>query len=344
MSNSKRIGVIGVGSFGTSIANLLSYNTKVLVYTRKESVLEAINNGQAHMGLTLTDKVEATNDLKYLAEQCDVIFPVVPSDNFRSMMKNLSPYLRPYHVLIHGTKGFDVQTPKDMPDEPLTRAHIYTMSEVIRKESVVVRIGCLAGPNLSKEIIEVQPTATVIASRFNEVIEVGKQVLNSKHFQVFGTRELLGTELAGALKNSIAIGSGILTGKGMGKNIQGLLINRGMMEMINFGKAMGTSPKAFLGTAGIADLIATATSEKSRNFTFGKRLGEGEDLENIKSSMPELAEGVRTLKIAKGLATHYGLNAPITDMIYRVVYEGFAIDTAIELLMRYPYYVDVDFI
>jgi len=261
-------------------------------------------------------------------------------------MRNLSPFLHPYHFLIHGTKGFDLRDINidQLDDVKLTREHLCTMSEIIREESVVVRVGCLSGPNLAREIFDGQPTATVIGSKFDEVIEAGKSALNSKHFQVFGTYELLGAELAGALKNMIAIGAGILAGLNMGKNIQSLLITRGLMEMIYFGKAMGTSPKAFVGTAGIGDLVCTATSEDSRNFTFGKRLGRGESPEQIRATMPELAEGVRTVKIAKHLADYFGLHVPITQMLYRVVYEGFEIEKGIEFLMRYPYYVDVDFL
>mgnify|MGYP003879349409 CR=1 FL=1 len=342
------VGVIGAGSFGTAIANLLAYNRDVLIYSRQKELVDYINSNHTHkdLGVPISEKVTATNDLQEVAEKCQLIFPIVPSDSFRSMMKDLSPYLHPYHFLIHGTKGFDLKgiTFEELGKKPIDRKDVCTMSEIIRQESVVVRVGCLAGPNLAKEIFEGQPTATVIGSKFDEVIEAGKRALNSRHFQVFGTHEITGAEIAGALKNMIAIGSGILTGLGLGKNIQALLINRGLMEMIHFGKAVGTSPKAFVGTAGIGDLICTATSEDSRNFTFGKRIGQGEDREVIKKSMPELAEGLRTVAIAKHLADHLKLNVPITQMLYRVVYEEFDIEKGLEFLMRYPYYVDVDFL
>ncbi len=352
MTNIKKqsqiVGVIGAGSFGTAVANLLAFNAEVLLYSRKKNLVDAINSTHINPDLSvkLSDKVQATNDLQEIAERCILIFPIVPSTNFRRMMRNLSPHLRPYHLLIHGTKGFDL---KEMSEEELlhgkiTKSNVCTMSDIIRQESVVVRIGCLSGPNLAVEIFEGQPTATVIASKFNEVIDEGKKMLGSKHFQVFGTHEIIGAEMAGALKNIIAIGSGILSGQGLGKNIQSLLITRGLMEMINFGKAMGVSPKPFLGTAGIGDLVCTATSKKSRNYTFGFELGRGQPVKMIKAKMPELAEGVRTLKIAKPLADHLGLHVPITQMLYRIVHEGFDIGQAIESLMRYPYYVDVDFL
>jgi len=339
------VGVIGAGSFGTAIANLLAYNVEVLLYSRNQQLVQQINESREHLGVKLSEPVRATNDLKEVAQQCAVIFPMVPSGSFRNMMQDLGPLLRPYHIIIHGTKGFDSRGLDDLREMPvITRDDISTMSEVIQQESVVVRVGCLSGPNLAKEIMEGQPTATVIASKFDEVISLGKKVLKSEHFHIFGTYDLLGAELAGALKNIIAIGSGILKGRGLGKNIQAMLITRGLTEMVYFGNAMGSSSSAFFGTAGIGDLVATATSKDSRNFTFGYRLGQGEDMQSIQDTMPELAEGVRTLKIARQLSKYYKLRVPITEMLYNVVFEDFEIDRALNYLMNFPYDVDVDFI
>ena len=345
----KKVGVIGAGSFGTAISNLLALNgIDVLVYSRQQALIDKVNKERQHFGITISDHIELTNDIEKVAKECTLIFPIVPSQGFRKMMHALGPFLRPYHILIHGTKGFDLLdvTEEDLlqSKSKITREHVCTMSEVIRQESVVVRVGCLSGPNLSSEIMDGQPTATVIASQFSEVIKAGRKVLNSPQFHVFGSYEMLGAELAGALKNIIAIGSGILRGMGMGKNIQAMLITRGLTEMIHFGKAMGVESRPFLGTAGVGDLIATATSKDSRNYTFGMRLGKGESPQTIMSSMPELAEGVRTLNIARQLARHYKLHVPITEMLYNVVFEDFDKHRALYYLMKYPYVVDVDFI
>ncbi|HMX83802.1 MAG TPA: glycerol 3-phosphate dehydrogenase, partial [Saprospiraceae bacterium] len=179
---------------------------------------------------------------------------------------------------------------------------------------------------------------------FDEVIQIGQLALNSHKFHLFGSNGMLGAELAGALKNIFAIGSGILNGVGMGRNIQAMLISRGLIEMIYFGKAMGASPQDFLGTAGVGDLIATATSTQSRNYQFGTRLGKGETFDDIMQTMPELAEGVRTLKISQQLARHYKLHVPITSMLHSIVYNKLDIDRAINLLMNYPFNQDVDFL
>ncbi len=343
---SKIVGVVGAGSFGTAIANLLAYNTDVLLFSRNDEVVRQINTTHLNGNMRMSPRIHATSDLQEVAERCTLIFPIVPSSSLRRMMVSFAPYLRPYHILIHGTKGFDLvgideSKPRTMN---VSRKNVFTMSEVIKQESVVVRVGCLSGPNLAAEILAGQPAATVIGSEYNEVIKLGQKALNSKYFHVFGTHQLLGAELAGALKNVIAIGSGILEGKGMGKNIQAMLITRGLTEMIYFGKALGAKPDAFLGTAGIGDLVATATSANSRNFTVGLRLAKGESIADISKSMVETAEGIRTLRITRALARHYKLHTPITEMLHEIVFEGFDIEKAMDYLMEYPYGVDVDFL
>ncbi|MEL6275568.1 MAG: NAD(P)H-dependent glycerol-3-phosphate dehydrogenase, partial [Bacteroidota bacterium] len=297
-------------------------------------------------GVEIHERVMATNSLEELAESCQMIFPIIPSDAFRSLMKKLGPFLRPSHLLVHGTKGFDVTSieVEDIPEKGLNRRDIHTMTSVIRQESVVVRTGILSGPNLAKEILDGQPTATLIASKYDEVINRAKTVLASEKLFVFGSHDLLGAELAGVLKNVVALGSGILKGYGLGKNIQAMLITRGLSEMIAFGKALGSDTRAFFGTAGIGDLIATATSRKSRNYMFGFRLGSGETLEEVRQTSTELAEGVRTLMVTRHLAKELKLRVPITETLYRIVFESFPVEEAMRQLMHYPYDVDVDFL
>ena len=172
----KPIGVIGAGNFGSVIANLLARQRKVLLYARNAEVVEHILSKKENRGYKMHERITPTNNLSAIAEQCDIIFPIVPSAHFRSMMKELSSYLHPYHLLIHGTKGFDVMLPEGRTidtETKLNRGMVKTMSEVIIEESVVARVGCLAGPNLARELAEGHPAATVIASHFDEVINVG---------------------------------------------------------------------------------------------------------------------------------------------------------------------------
>lgn len=346
-TSKKPVGVIGAGSFGSAIANILAQNVEVLLYARDSEVIKKIAETREHRGKKLHTNITPTGDLSYIANTCDIIFPIVPSSSFRQMMQQLSPYLHPYHILIHGTKGLDLSLPKgqglqDM--KVLERDQVKTMSEVIMDESVVVRVGCLAGPNLAKEMSANQPAATVVASHFEEVIREGGNLLRSDLFQVYGNKDLIGIELAGVLKNVIAIASGALSGLGLGENAKGLLISRGMVEMIHLGQAMGGNVQAFLGLAGIGDLVTTCNSTLSRNYTVGYRLAKGDSLEQIIQTMDEVAEGVNTVQIAKKFADTYKIRIPIAEAIYSILFEDLTVEKALQILMKYPFNVDIDFL
>lgn len=341
-----KVGVIGAGKFGITIAKLLSRNVEVLVYTRNQTSATSINIEHNLMNTRLKENIKATSSIKEICQECQLLFAVIPSSNFREMIKEFCPYLKPSHIMIHATKGLDVinVSSNHFFSHNFTRRDVHTMTEVILQESNLVRIGCLSGPNLATEILAGQPAATVIASEFDEVIDIGQKVLASNKFFVFGSHDLKAAEIAGAFKNIIALASGILSGLGMGKNMQSLLITRGLREMIYFGKAFGTSPNAYLGTAGIGDLIATCTSEDSRNYTFGKRLALGEDFEHILKTSSEVVEGVRTLKIINQLAKNEKLALPIVQVLHKVVYENYNKLRALEFLMHENYAPDVDFL
>lgn len=339
------VGVIGAGSFGVTVSKLICINKDVLLFTRKKELVESINREHKHLGYTLASNVVATDSLQEICEKCEVLFIVVPSSAMRITVQAMSQYLKPYHIIIHGTKGIDTNliTDEELEHGKFERKEISTMSEVIAQESCVVRIGCMSGPNLSKEILNDLPSASVIASEFDEVIEIGKEVLTSRKFTVFGSYDLKGAEIAGAYKNIIAVASGINHGMGLGKNMEALLITRGLAEMITFGTALGLTGQAFFGAAGIGDLIATATSENSRNFTFGYRFAKGESRDQILNSMSEVVEGVRTLKIMYFIGKKYNIPLGITNLLYKVIYQDFDVHKAVEILMSIPNTLDVDF-
>jgi len=346
-SSDKPVGVIGAGNFGTVMANMLAEQKQVLLYTRNHEKAKQIRETRKSRGIELHPSIDVVTNLELLANSCDVIFPIVPSAVFRAMMRDLAPFLKPYHLLIHGTKGLDLKLPHGETIETmkfLDRTMVKTMSEVIREESVVARVGCLAGPNLSRELAERQPGATVIASPFQEVIQTGKKLLRSDRFQVYENNDLIGVELAGVLKNIIAIAAGALSGLGYGENARGLLISRGAVEMVYMGRAMGGNTKAFLGVAGIGDLVATCNSPSSRNFTVGYRLAKGEKLPEILADMDEVAEGVNTVKIIKKCADFYKVRAMITESLYRVLFENMTVQDALSQLMRFQFTLDIDFI
>jgi len=339
------VGVLGGGSFGSAVSNLLAENQPVILFTRSSDVAKEINENHINRGRKMHENVTATSDVRGVAEKCSLIYPILPSAAFRESIRSIAPYLTPEHILIHGTKGVDVQLPEGdelTVEYKLNPKLVNTMTEVILQETIVRRVGCLAGPNLASEIINGQPAATVIASHFDEVIKLGQRTLRTPRFQVYGSHDLAGVEIAGVLKNVIALASGALNGLGFGENAKALLISRGLVEMIHVGKYLGGDAVAFLGLAGVGDLIATCSSEKSRNYTVGYRLAKGETLTAILADMEEVAEGLNTLRISRSMANYLGIRAPLTETIYEVIYGEKTVEEGLEYLMKFPFYVDID--
>lgn len=335
------VGVIGAGNFGQTIARLLCHNVNVLLYSRNPippGHLKTLSHGKAFL-------IENTQSMEALCHRCQLIIPVVPSSSFREVIRQFSNFLHPFHILIHGTKGLDlVNANLQKQHFMIGQRNIRTMSQVIREETQVVRIGCISGPNLSTEIKSGLPAATVIASEYDEVINLGNQILNSPGFKIYGSHDLLGTELAGALKNMIAIGTGIAAGLKLGKNIEALLVTRGLREMLIIGQALGAHPRTFFGTAGLGDLIATSTSTDSRNFRFGMLLGQGQSVKEIESRSDELVEGVRTIELIYHFAQVGDLDVPIVEVLYSIIFRSLPIPKAMAYLLDYPYSLDVDYI
>lgn len=342
------VGVIGSGNFGTVIANLLAENRDVWMYTRRGEVVEAIARDHLHRGQAMHPRIKAVTDLAMMAAHCTLIFPMLPSKFFRDTMRQIGPHLTPAHILIHGTKGLDVQMPqyeiRDMAEFKLSMDQVKRMSQVIAEESCVLRIGCISGPNLSGEISRHLPAGTVIASHFDEVIREGKAVLRSERFMVFENDDLVGVELAGVLKNILALGSGMVSGLGLGENARALMITRGWRELMRIAELFGSDKNAFMGLAGIGDMIATCSSPQSRNYTVGYRLAQGETLDGIIASMDEVAEGVNTVRTAMALIRHYGLPSPLIRSFHLVLFEQVPIQEAIRQLLTHKHGPDVDFL
>ena len=346
-SDNQPVAVIGAGSFGTAVANLLAENGKVLFYSRRPEAVDIINRERVNNGQQVHDNIRATNDLQEITESCYLMFPSVSSDAFRDMMRTMAPLLRPYHMMIHCTKGFDIKLEpgKSILDKDiiLKPADIYTMSKVILEETCVKRVGCMSGPNLAREIASKHPAATVIASKFDEVIKEGESAIRSKRLQVYGNHDIYAVELAGVLKNSMALAAGALGGLGYGQNAMAFLITRGIGEIIRLATAMGADKQAFLGLAGIGDLVATCTSPLSRNYTVGARLAKGETLEYILATSSEVAEGIKTVSISKKLADSTGVKTPIIQNIYRALFDGLDVAEALGYLMEYRFGYDADY-
>lgn len=344
-SETQPVGVLGAGSFGSAIGNLLAENQPVLLYTRSAEVAESINSTRMNRGREMHENVTATTEMQRLPESCTVIYPILPSGVFREAVRQLEPFLTPEHILIHGTKGIDIQLEEGeelSAELKLNPKRVNTMSEVIIQETVVRRVGCLAGPNLASEMLAGQPAATVLASHFNEVIRAGQRTLRTPRFQVYSSNDLAGVEIAGVLKNIIALAAGALHGLGFGENAKALLISRGLVEMIHVGKHLGGDASAFLGLAGVGDLIATCSSPKSRNFTVGFRIAKGESLDRILADMEEVAEGINTLRISRAIANYQGFRAPLTETVHSVLFGEKSVEEGLDYLMKFPFYVDID--
>lgn len=329
------------------MANVMAENTPVLMLARRQEVVDEINRTRKHKGQDIHPNITLTTDHEEMAKRCQLICPVVPSASFGKMLDGLSSFLTPSHILIHATKGLDVSVPEGLTLrtlETIDRTKVKTMSELIYEKTVVRRVGCIAGPNLAKEIAQGQPAATVVASPFDEVVGEGMRALKSHRFRVHASRDLRGIELAGVLKNIMAIASGMLSGLDYGHNTRAILITGGLAEMATLGKAFGADPRAFLGLAGIGDLVATCYSPSSRNHTVGYRLAKGEKLDEIIEDMEEVAEGVKTICIARALAMKYRIPVPMTNMLHKVLFQGMDMRQGMKIMMEYPIMADVNFI
>jgi glycerol-3-phosphate dehydrogenase (NAD(P)+) len=335
------VGVIGSGYFGTAIANLLAYNTDVIMYVYNDNTLELIKSTRISAEQQLSNNISITNSMQYIAEHSELLFCIVPSEFFKSYIKKVAPFLKQDHIIVHGTKGLEVNWPES---GELSRKEIRTMSEIISSMTDIKNIGCISGPNLAKELAQKEPAGIVVASICQNVINKVREVLQSPNFLVFHTKDVLGTELCGVLKNAIAIAVGFITGLGYGCNTKGLVISQGLIEMIRIGRVLGADLNAFIGLAGIGDLVATCMSTNSRNHSLGYKLSTGYKLDYILNDKSQVIEGLNTVKVIHSLAKTYNIKTPITESMYGMIEKGISIEiTKKRLLQNMMTAEDVDF-
>jgi glycerol-3-phosphate dehydrogenase (NAD(P)+) len=314
---------------------LLSANhTKVKIWLRDEAVIESINtkneNYKYAAGITLPSAIVATSNLEEAITGSSLIFVSIPSKAFRSVATEIGHYVKGDQILISTTKGFEQDTFK-------------SMTEILAEETSCLKIGALSGPNFASEILRGKPVGSVVASRFNEVVEKAQNALSGKTIRIYGNEDVCGVELAGALKNIYAICSGILHAGGFGENAKSLMIARALSEMSRFSFFFKANPATFLGLAGVGDLIATCNSELSRNFRVGTKLSEGMTLEQAIKDIGQVAEGVYTLKTVKEKAAALGIDMPIVDATYDIVYNQKPIAEVLQELMLIPHRRDIEF-
>jgi glycerol-3-phosphate dehydrogenase (NAD(P)+) len=233
----------------------------------------------------------------------------VPSQNFRAVLLEAKPYIRPWVPIVSLAKGLEISTKM-------------RMTEIIEEIMPGHPAGVLTGPNLAKEIHAGKAAAAVISMVDKTIAKKLQTVFSSGLFRVYTNTDVIGSELGGALKNVMAIAAGMGDGANAGDNTRSALITRGLSELTRLGTAMGGKNRTFAGLTGLGDLIATCSSSKSRNHYVGVQLGKGEKLETIISNMNEIAEGVKTTKVVMELAKDYNVDMPITKEVYKVLYEG----------------------
>lgn len=323
------VAVIGGGSFGTVLANAIAANTtQVRMYVRDDDQARAINATRANPNyvkdLTLDPRVKALSDFERLFEvPLDAIVFALPAKVTRSEARSVAGLLRGTEIVLHATKGIEEGTLK-------------RMSVVLAEELPIVRVGVISGPNLASEMARGDPAATVVASRFDEVIRAGRALLSGNRLRVYASQDTVGVEWAGTLKNIFAIAAGILDAKGLGWNTRAFLLSRGLAEMVRFGVAMGAEVDTFLGPAGVGDLIATCSSPQSRNYRVGAGLALGRPLSEVIEELGQVAEGVRTTEIIFPFAESRGVEMPITETVFRILKGEWSVETGISNLMTRP--------
>ena len=322
-----KISIIGAGAFGTAMAVAAERaGNEVLLWAHDPEVADTIRRTRENpdylAGVRLESAIHATNDLAQAATFSDTIFMVVPSHYFRDVLENLSANVQHPVNLISGTKGIE--------NESLER-----MSEIAGEVlgSKLAAFAALSGPTFAIETARGNPTTAVIASRNIEFAQSVQQTLSSATFRLYHSEDVVGVELAGSLKNVIAIAAGVLEGLGLGYNTNAALITRGLREITRLGIVLGGRLETFAGLAGMGDLVLTCTGALSRNRTVGVLLGKGQKLEEILRDAKFVAEGIKTARSAQQLAERHRIEMPITHEMYGVLYEGESPRGAIQRLM-----------
>ncbi|HEY7438341.1 MAG TPA: NAD(P)H-dependent glycerol-3-phosphate dehydrogenase [Acidimicrobiia bacterium] len=310
------VAVIGAGSWGTAVAGILAANADTVLWARTPATAQSIAtehaNPQYLPGVPLPSELRATSELAEVCADAAVVVMAVPSHGFRTVLEAARPALAHDAVIVSLSKGVEQDSLLRMTE---------VVAEVLPNQPRD-RIGVLTGPNLAREVAAGEPTASVIAIGDPDTADELQRLFMTQTFRVYTNPDVVGCEIAGALKNVIAIAAGIAHGLGYGDNTKAALITRGLAELARLGIVLGGDPLTFSGLAGLGDLVATCTSEKSRNRTVGVRLGKGETLEEIVADMTMVAEGVKSTGALLALAGRHGVEMPIAEQVGAVLYEG----------------------
>ncbi len=322
------IGVVGAGSWGTALANLLAVKGFAVdhwVYEAevKAQMLEKRENQRFLPGVTLSDNLHPSGDLESVVSGKDLVLVVTPSHVTRRTIERCCHAIGPDTIVVSASKGIENQT-------HLTMSGV--LAEVIPGLSTD-RLAVLTGPSFAKEVARQMATVVTVASSDTNSAEFVQQVFVTPYFRVYTIDDVIGAELGAAVKNVIAIAAGVIDGLGLGLNTRAALITRGLVEIRRLGLAMGAQPRTFTGLAGVGDLILTCTGDLSRNYTIGRQIGEGKKLKDLLAGMHMVAEGVKTARSVYNLSRERGVEMPISHAVYHVLYDDMDPKTALYQLM-----------
>jgi glycerol-3-phosphate dehydrogenase (NAD(P)+) len=310
MTKELKVALLGGGSWGTTVASLVSRNAPVTLWARNPETVAEINHKHTNEtylpGARLPQRLVATDDIAEAVKSADVIIMGIPSHNFRSVLVEVGNHIRAWVPVISLTKGLELDTGM-------------RMTEVINEVLPGHPVGVLTGPNLAREIMAGQAAASVIAMEDDIIVRELQSLFSSGLFRVYTNSDVIGCELGGVLKNIIAIAVGMGDGQGAGDNTRSALITRGLAEVTRLGVAMGGRAETFAGLAGMGDMIATCTSPQSRNRHVGVELGKGRKMQEIIDEMVMVAEGAKSAPAVMALAKKYNVEMPIAQDVSRVI-------------------------
>jgi glycerol-3-phosphate dehydrogenase (NAD(P)+) len=329
----KKIAVIGAGSWGTAIAGVLcGKGLRTILWGHNSehvATLEQDRENKKYLpGFPFLPSLEVEADLKEAATGADVICMVVPSHGYRAVFKKLIPYVKTGASIVSAVKGIENNSLMTM-----TQVMGDTLGSALTAKNLTLSV--LSGPSFAKEVAQGLPTLVTIACDELEKAKFLQNVFVTERFRVYAAQDMIGLEVSAALKNVVAIAAGISDGLGYGLNSRAALITRGLAEITRMGVAMGADPATFPGLSGLGDLVLTCTGDLSRNRTVGLKLGEGKKLPQILDEMEMVAEGVKTTKSVHDLVSRMGVEMPIIDQVYQILYEGKKCSSAVtDLLTR----------
>lgn len=315
----EKIAVIGSGSWGTAIAGVLAgKGLHTVLWGHNPLHVEVLKKERENKkylpGFTFPPSLHVEDDLKKAVQGATVVCMVVPSHGFRAVFENIVPYLEKNCFIVSAVKGIENSSLMTM-----TQVMKATLKDNIKTNAITLSV--LSGPSFAKEVGMGLPTLVTIGCKKLEDAKILQKIFGSKRFRVYAAQDMIGLEISAALKNIVAIAAGISDGLGYGLNSRAALITRGLAEITRMGVAMGADPATFSGLSGLGDLVLTCTGDLSRNRTVGLKLGEGKKLPQILDEMEMVAEGVKTTKSVHGLVQRMGVDMPILDQVYQILYE-----------------------